>query len=123
MRNPERIEEFANILSRITNEDLTIMDIILDNDISYYMEDDETLNILSKYPKLDSYNIHANRLCYLWKLNFPDLRFGQLILNVISTPIDDSTLVSVLEKAYELKTNTLPNKETTEIFLENFTGI
>lgn len=123
MRNPERIEEFANILSRITNEDLTIMDIILDNDISYYMEDDETLNILSKYPKLDSYNIYANRLCYFWKLNCPDLRFGQLILNVISTPIEDSTLVSVLEKSYKLKTNTLHNKETTEIFLENFTGI
>ena len=45
-----------------------------------------------------------DRLKTLWK-KYPDLRLGQLILNVLQDPIlyyiEDEELIEALEKAYE----------------------
>lgn len=45
-----------------------------------------------------------DRLKTLWK-KYPDLRLGQLILNVLQDPvlyyIEDEELIETLEKAYE----------------------
>ena len=121
MRNPDRIDTIANILCSITNEDLSIMDILIEQDIGYYTEDEELISRLEKYPKI-GYNIYANKLCYYWKMNCPDLRFGQLILNVFSnyTDISDAILANTIEKFYDKNTD-VADIDCMDIFLENFT--
>lgn len=120
MRNPERIDRIANLLATITNDDLTISDVLLEQEIGYYTEDDETEKRLSTYPKV-GYNIYANKLCYYWKMNYPDLRLGQLILNIYNHYMDisDSILVSTVEKYYGVESK-VSDIDYADVFLENY---